>query len=252
MTIVRGKQGRNAFALLFLALCVLFICSCVSSVVKAEEYYALGTAYFELKKYAEAESWFNKAKFHRSTRTASEYNLGRIAYETGRYREAEGYFERIIKEDGENITALKAAAYTCIKMEEFEKAENYYRRILSLVPESYDEGYNYALVLLAMGKTADAENVLVRYNNTENPQALLVLARSQKIQGKPEAADAYSASLLKEDNPAVRAEFAAYLEQIGLPAKALEEYRKALENSTLSEEKKEEIKKAVEKLEAKN
>ena len=243
------KNGFNVLAFLFPVLFLFPLFSCVSSAAKAEEYYALGTAYFELQKYAEAESWFNRAKFHRSTKTASEYNLGRIAYETGRYKEAYSYFEQILGKDEENITALKAAAYTCIKLEELEKAEKHYRKILDLVPESYDDGYNYALVLLALGKTEASEKVLIKYNNTENPQALLILARSQKLQGKPEAADAYSASLLKEDDPLVRIEYAAYLAGTGLKAKALEEYGKALENSGLSEEKKEEVRKAVELLE---
>ena len=235
-------------ALVFL-FTMFFLASCVSSVARAEEYYALGMAYFELKKYAEAETWFQKAQFHRATKTASEYYLGRIAYETGRYERAAACFERIISRDEENITALKAAAYTCIKLEELGKAEAYYARILKLVPESYDDGYNYALVLLALGKAEDAEGVLAKYNNTENPKALLVLARAQKQQGKPEAADAYSASLLKEDDPEVRAEFAAYLAEMGLTARALGEYRRALESDKLTNEKKEEINEALTQLE---
>ncbi|MCL1928437.1 MAG: hypothetical protein FWG07_06575 [Treponema sp.] len=235
------------FLVLFLFVFSLF--SCLTSASKAEEYYAIGTAYLEVRKYAEAEYWLNKAKFNKSTKLASEYNLGRIAYETGRYKTAAEYFEHIIQADEENITALKAVAYTYIKLEKLEKAAYYYRKVLDLVPESYDEGYNYALVLMALGEAEEAEMVLVKFNNTESPEALFVLARSRKQQGKVEAADAYSASLQKLDDPLVRAEYAAYLAELGLTAKALEEYRKALENGKLSEEKKEEIEKAIEQLE---
>jgi tetratricopeptide (TPR) repeat protein len=250
---VRDSRRLFSAPILLFAVLTLFavsLVSCVSSAAKAEEYYALGTAYFELQKYAEAENYFNKAKFHKKTKIASEYNLGRIAYETGRYEEAEAYFDRIISADSENITALKAAAYTCIKLEDLERAEVYYRRILNLEPESYDQGYNYALVLSALGKHAEAEQILLKYNDTENPGAWLVLARVQKYQEKPEAADSYSASLLKKDDPEVRAEYAVYLESIGLAAKALEEYRKVLENSELAAERKEEITKTIERLEA--
>ena len=240
-----------ALPVLFLILVffVFSLCSCLTSDSKAEEYYTIGTAYLELKKYAEAEYWLNKAKFNKSTKLACEYNLGFIAYETGRYKTAAEYFEQIIQADGENITALKAAAYTYIKLEKLEKAASYYRKVLDLVPESYDEGYNYALVLMALGEAEEAEKILNKFNNTESPEALLVLARSRKQQGKVEAADAYSASLQKLDNSLVRAEYAAYLVELGLPAKALEEYRKALESGKLSEEKKEEIEKAIEQLE---
>jgi hypothetical protein len=102
---------------------------------------------------------------------------------------------------------------------------------------------------MALGKAEEAEQILVKFNNTESPEALLVLARSRKQQGKVEAADSYAASLLKDDNPVVRAEYAAYLAESGLTAKALEEYRKALESDTLTEEKKEEIREAIENLE---
>ncbi|MDR2701128.1 MAG: tetratricopeptide repeat protein [Spirochaetaceae bacterium] len=265
MTLIKKKtQGlRHSIAdhlpLVFIfipAFSLLLLSSCLSSSAKAEEYYSLGMAYFELKKYPQAENWFNKSKYHSITKTASEYNLGRIAYETGRYREARRYFERIIGRDRENVTALKAAAYTCIKLEEFDKAEDYYRRILGLVPESYDEGYNYALVLMALGRAGDAESVLIAHtdilnpdNNTENAKALLLLARAQKEQGKPEAADTYNACLQKEDNPVVRAEYAAYLAENGHTDKALKEYRLALENSKLTEAKKKEIQEAITALE---
>ncbi|MCL1814915.1 MAG: tetratricopeptide repeat protein [Treponema sp.] len=227
---------------------VLFV-SCITPAVKAEEYYALGMAYFKLQRYAEAETWFTKAKFNRTTKIASEYYLGRIAYETGRFREAKNCFERIIVQDADNITALKAAAYTCIKLEDYNLAENYYRRVLELVPESYDEGYNYALVLMAMGKAEEAEGVLIRHSNTENPMALLILARSQRQRGRPEAADAYNASLLKEDDPLVRSEYAAYLAEMGLYEKALEEYRRTLKNEKLSEEKRKTVQEAMGRLE---
>lgn len=233
------------FLLLFYSFLVF---SCITSAAKAEEYYALGSGYLELKKYAEAENWFTKSKFHKSTKIASEYNLGVIAYETGRYREAASYFEQIVKLDMENITALKAAAYTCIKLDELDKAAFYYQLVLNLLPESHDEGYNYAVVLMAMGKAEEAENVLVKYNNVENPKALLVLARSLKQQNKAEAADAYNTCLLKNDNPLIRIEYASYLAEIGLTGEAEEEYRKAIDKGNFSREKIEIIEKAIDLL----
>ena len=237
------------FPALVLALCCsqVFL-SCVSSAARAEEFYALGMAYFELRKYDEAAAWLEKAKFHRATRAASEYNLGRVAYERGRYGEAARYFEALVEEDGENLTALRDAAYTYIKLEEPEKAALHYRKILDLVPDSSDDGYNHALVLLALGRAAEAEEILVKYNNTENPRALLLLARAQRKEGKPEAADAYSASLLKENNPVVRAEYAACLAEAGLSARALDEYRRALEGA--AEADREAIRAAIAALEA--
>ncbi|MDR2211707.1 MAG: hypothetical protein LBO65_09640 [Spirochaetaceae bacterium] len=242
------KKCKAGFLLLIL--CISFgLGSCISAALKAEEYYAIGAAYFDLKKYDEAAMWFNRSKFHRVTKTASEYYLGRIAYAQARYKEAILFFERILEKDQENITALKAAAYTCIKTEELEKAGDYYRRVLTLVPESSDEGFNYAMVLLAMDKNEEAEQALIKYNNTENPQALLLLARAQRRLGKPEAADAYSASLLKGGNDNVRLEYAEYLESQELHEQALAEYRLILENETAEEGLKEQAREALGRLE---
>ncbi|MDR2181126.1 MAG: tetratricopeptide repeat protein [Treponema sp.] len=206
------------------AFCLLCVFSCVTKTAEAEEYYALGMAYFDLGKYAEAEKWFVRARNANRTQTASEYNLGRIAFETGRYKEAASYFEKVLKKDPDNVTALKAAAYTCIKLDKKEQAKEYYEKLLRLVPESADDGYNYALVLLALEQAEEAEAVLLVYGS-ESAGALLLLARARKAQGKVEALDDYRASLEKADDPAVRFEYAEMLEQRELFARALEEYR---------------------------
>jgi hypothetical protein len=55
---------------------------------------------------------------------------------------------------------------------------------------------------------------------------------------------------LKREDAAIRAEYASYLAENGMAEKALEEYRNALETGKFSAEKKEEIEKAMEVLEA--
>jgi tetratricopeptide (TPR) repeat protein len=186
-------------------------------------------AYFDIGKYAEAEPWLNKARAIDKTMTASEYNLGRIAFETKRYGEAAEYFDNVLAKDANNVMALKAAAYTRIKTGDFEKAQEYYGRVLDLVPESVDDGYNYALVLFAMKKYEDAETTLLKYpaSLAENNDSILVYARVQKALKKPEAVDTYAKYLENNKDAKVRYEYAACLEQASLYARALEEYRTA-------------------------
>jgi tetratricopeptide (TPR) repeat protein len=204
--------------------------SCAGFAASAEEYYALGMAYIEVGKFEEAEKWLNRAKAAKKTKTASAYNLGRIAFETGRYEEAAKYFESILKKDPQNVMALKAAAYTRIKTGDYETAEAYYRRVLALVPESADDGYNYALVLFAIEKYAEAEEVLAAYEFAllDNNDVLLLYARAQAAQDKVEAADSYAQWLAANSDPRVRYEYAQVLEKAELYARALEEYRTAL------------------------
>jgi predicted Zn-dependent protease len=215
--------------LLLLLTALLIVSSCVTGgVTSAEEYFSLGMAYYDQGKYAEAERWLNRARMMDKTRVASEYNLGRIAYETGRYEDAVRHFERALARDKDNVLALKAAAYSRIKIGDLAGAEELYERVLALEPESADLGYNYALVLMALEKPEQAEEVLLKYKITmaENKNSLLLLARAQKAQNKVEAADAYSQWLQGNSSDAkVRYEYAQVLESAEFYAKALEEYR---------------------------
>jgi tetratricopeptide (TPR) repeat protein len=210
---------------------LVFDCCASFGLASAEEYYNLGMAYYELGKFEESEKWFTRAKIKDKTKTASEYQLGRIAYETGRYGEASALFEGILKKDPLNLPALKAAAYSRIKTGEFEKAEKLYQRVLDLSPESADDGYNYALVLFAVKKYAEAENVLAAngFALRDNKDVLLLYARVQKIQDKPEAADSYDKYFAAgNEDPRARYEYAQVLEKLEFYARALEQYREAL------------------------
>ena len=223
--------GKLLFSILLISLFGLSL-SCVSrGTAQAEEYFSIGMAYFDLGKYTEAEQWLNRAKLADKTMTASEYNLGRIAFETGRYDEAAQHFENILSKDPDNIMALKSAAYSRIRNGDLGKAEALYDRVLALVPESADEGFNYALVLYGLAKFEKCEEVLNRYPYSleENAASILLLARAQKAQGKVEAADSY-AKWLSTGKPGAQGlyEYAQVLENTGLYARALEQYRDTL------------------------
>jgi tetratricopeptide (TPR) repeat protein len=227
-------KGERSVGRLFFVLAVfsLLCASCASSAATAEEYYSIGMAYFELGKYAEAERWLNRARSADRTMIASEYNLGRIAFETGRYEDALNHFENILRQDPQNVMVLKAAAYTYIRTGDFSKAEAYYSRVMNLVPESADDGYNYALVLHAIEKYEECEAVLLRYPQAliDKPDSLLLLARAQAAMNKVEAIDNYAKWVAGAStaNPGVLHEYALSLEKAELYARALEQYRESL------------------------
>jgi tetratricopeptide (TPR) repeat protein len=232
------SKPNAAFLLIFLAV----LSSCASQrVTTAEEYFSLGMAYFELgqtskeganrtKYFAEAEKWLGRARSIDKTKSASEYNLGRIAFETGRYNDAAKYFQGILKRDSENVMALRAISYTFIKMGEIDKALNYYHKLQSLIPDSADDGYNYALVLYALEKYEEAENVLASYRFAllDNADVQILYARTQKEQNKVEAVDSYAKWLANNSDSKARYEYGQVLEYHEFYARALEEYRSAL------------------------
>ena len=208
--------------------------------LSAEEYFAIGMAYFEIglnrtanrdHYFREAERWLNRARARDRTMAASAYNLGRLHFEAGRFHEAASQFESILAWDPYNVLALRAAAYTRIRSGEIERASELYERFLALVPESADDGYNHALVLFAMRRYADAEEVLRRneFALMDNADFLLLYARAQSRQDKPEAIDSFAAWLVHNTDGRVRFEYAQVLEQWALYARALDEYRAALE-----------------------
>ena len=212
----------------------LELVSCASQAASAEEYFTIGMAYYELGQFQEAEQWLLRAASADRTRVASEYNLGRIAFETGRFSDASRHFENVLDRDPDNIIALKAAAYTRIRTGDLEMAESFYLRVLALVPESSDDGYNYSLVLYALGKYSECEQVLLRYAFAldENHDSLLLLARARAAQGKVEAIDDFALWINLSDmpNPKVLHEYALVLENAELYALALENFRSSLES----------------------
>jgi tetratricopeptide (TPR) repeat protein len=222
---------------LVLILCAKLISSCAGMAASAEEYYSIGMAYFENGKFEEAEMWLNRAKTADKTMVASQYNLGRIAFEKKQYNEAAKLFEDILKKDPDNVLALKAAAYTRINTGDFETAEKHYKRLQELIPESSDNGYNHALVLYAMKRYGDAQEVLENYSlpMLNNSEMQLLYARCQKAQNKIEAIDSYSNWLINNSNVKARYEYAQLLEFHELYARSVEEYRKALSETTSSD-----------------
>lgn len=223
---------KTLFFFILAVFCAV-LSSCITAAA-AEEYYSIGTAYYELKKFDEAEKWFTKASGIKKTMHASEYNLGRIAYEAGRYDDAAGYFARVIKSDPKNAMALRAAAYTEIMRGNFAKADEYYIKVMELEPESSDDGYNHALVLYAMKKYGEAEGVLNQfsYSMPDNKNNLLLLARVQRAQKKVEAVETYSFWLAGAADPVVRSEYISALEDAGYYARAIEETRKLVTELT--------------------
>jgi len=229
---------RKLSFLLFALFIVSGSMSCVTrGAAQAEEYFSIGMAYFEMGKFTEAETWLNRARTADRTMLASEYNLGRIAFETGHYKEAAGYFENILKKDPNNTMALKAAAYTRIKNGDFEKAEAHYARVLELIPESADDGYNYALVLYGLQKYEDCERVLNKYPFAleEKAPSVLLLARAQREMGRVEAVDTFAKWIIVNagtPNPQGFLEYARVLEKAEFYARALEQYNDAIKAAT--------------------
>jgi len=248
MNIKKRPPLYIVFFILSFFILTLFV-NCKSTAASAEEYFLIGMAYFDLGKFEEAEKWLNRARQADRTMTASTYNLGRLAFERRQYDDAVKHFERILRRDPENILALQAAAYTRIMLEDFERADSHYSKLLTLVPESADNGYNHALVLFAMKRFTAAEDVLKKFPIAlqENKDVMLLYARTQAAMNKIEAIERFSVFLNLHSDLKARYEYAQVLEQHEFYARALEEYRKTLSDlpETSADPKRNEVRFAI-------
>ena len=242
----REKRAKRVFLFFSLFSALFALSSCASTRgIRAEEYFTIGMAYYELGQntavaanrerfFREAERWLNMARSADRTMVASEYNLGRIAFETGRFETAARHFERILVRDPDNVMALRAAAFSRIKNGDLDKAVLHYDRVLELVPESADDGFNHALVLFAMNRFADSEAVLLRFPFAleERAASVLLLARAQKAQNRTEAVDTYArwVAMVGTPTPQGLHEYALVLEAAGFYALALEQYQRAIDS----------------------
>lgn len=195
--------------------------------MRAEEYYSIATAYFDLGKYPEAERWFNLARKSEKTKLASEYYLGRIAFMVGDYEDAAGRFEALLKLDQDNTTVLRSAAYSRLKAGQLEEALAHFARLETLIPESVDARYNYALALAEAGRLEEAAEKVKPYveRNPSDRDALLLLARTEEKLSRPESLDHFSAALALKEEGAVRLQLADAFERRELYARSIESYR---------------------------
>ncbi|MCL2411638.1 MAG: tetratricopeptide repeat protein [Treponema sp.] len=228
------KLVKYLFIFLFSLFFLFAFSGCITTAATAEEYFELGMAFFELGRFEDAERWLNRARQADRTYVASQYNLGRLAFERQRFEEAAAHFEGILRRDPDNVLALRASAYTRIRMGDIDIARRHYARLLELVPESADDGYNHALVLFAMGLYEEAEFVLERHAFAlrDSRDMQLLFARSQARQNKVEAIDSFANFLTNFPEPEARFEYAAVLEHHEFYSRALDELRLALTELT--------------------
>lgn len=222
---------RAAFAPLAAA-CAALLAACATAgpSVPPEDYYSLGTAYFELKRYAEAEKYFSLAARDVKTRPAAEYQLARIQYERGDSEGAARRFERLLEADPENTLALRAAAYSWMKAGRHEDAIRLYGRLDLLLPESTDARLNYAIALAESGRLDEAVERVLPYleRKPEDRDTQLFAARTERKLSRPEAIDRYKTALELKDEASVRVEYAEALEAQGFYARAVENYDKVI------------------------
>jgi tetratricopeptide (TPR) repeat protein len=156
-----------------------------------EKYYCdLGTVYFELNKYKEAISAFEKSEKAHNSQDASfsKYNwyyLGYCYLNLGDFKNAVRYFENYLKFNRDDDETISIIAWCYELLDELELAVDWYLRALAINPDVLEMHLECSRLLADLGRKEDAlESLKICLSRAENPiEGEIIEAMSLKING---------------------------------------------------------------------
>ena len=126
----------------------------------AAEYYNLGNAFFELKKYDRALTMYEKSLRYHGAFPESSYNLARVHIFQERYREATAVLRELLAREPDNLILLQTLAYARAKSGDVEEAILHYNRVLGLSEGNIITLYNLSLLYDSRGEHRTAYDLL--------------------------------------------------------------------------------------------
>lgn len=151
----------------------------------------------------------------------------------GKYKEAEAIYREILREDKENVTAMRLLALLAIKLEHYRDAAVLLKQVMALAPDYHAARIDLGHAQLEMNNLEDAiatleESVRIEPGNYNARIALAnALARSSRTAA---AVDAYKSAI--ELRPEVAGAFLGLgnvLKTLGDQADAIAAYRQGIE-----------------------
>ncbi len=239
MKLIRAPLGFKKAIWGALSIFIFLCLSCASRPrgLSAEEYYDLGRAYQNLKKYEEAKKWYKYSLSYEKTMAATRYQLGLIAWEEKKFQEALDYFLLVLPLDPDNTMVLKSAAFVALYLKNYDLAESLYNRYREQVPETPEEAYNHAIVLTQLSRFYEAQEALAVYLEDKKAEgdSLLLQARIEAGLSDPRCIDSYAAWIGANSNQlGIKYEYIKALEKHEFYAKAIEELNSLIASDKLS------------------
>ena len=161
---------------------LMFSCSTAPSVpleTLAVEYYNLGNAYFQLKKYKEAGEYFQKALYYDRNNNQAIYNLARSLAEQGQLEEAGAKLESLQVSDENNQMVQKTMAYLRYTQNKKSEALELYEGVINLGAGDPETLRNAGLIAYELKEPQKALNYLESYKaaNGIEVKALQILGQ---------------------------------------------------------------------------
>jgi tetratricopeptide (TPR) repeat protein len=159
----------------------------------AAEYFNLGNAYFELKKYDRAITLYEKSLRYDPSFSEGSYNLARVYMSQEKYEDGLGILENLISREGENLLLLQTYAYALGKAGRSSEAIAFYREILSKSEGNLAALFNLSVLLENDESTGESYELLKKANTLfpEDPDVLKRLGKLEAELGSLSAAINY-------------------------------------------------------------
>ena len=154
-----SSQIRQLVRLALFSIVVSFAsigCVSVQPEQLATEYYRIGSAFYELERYSEALEYYALALEFDPQLNHAEYNIIRTKIENGAADEAINTLTELLEETPENVELLETLAYAYYRIDRFDSALEIYRRVLDISEYRFNALYNSMLISDQMGDDDDA------------------------------------------------------------------------------------------------
>ncbi len=174
-----------------LALLLLTACTSVPSKALADEYYNLGNAWFDLKKYDLAAAAYQKAVNWNPDLKIATLNWARALAESGDAAGAVRLLSPLAASDPNNLVVAQYRAWLTAKDQGPAAAADQYKALADKLPGDANTLFNAGLCLKAAGR---------------KNEALAILTTWQTLDGKNAAGMAALAELTAEADPAKAAD----------------------------------------------
>lgn len=160
------------------------------------EYYLIGEAYLENKKYQKAIEYYTKALEHPDLTDSARY---KIAYAYGlaeNWEKSRAGYEELLEKDPDNSDLTKSLAYIYARQGDLAHASALYRTLVEKNPYDQSIQENFITVLIAGNYLEEAEIVLQKFK-TDFPDNTAVQGFEEKLtnawegqEGKPSVSEA--------------------------------------------------------------
>ena len=121
------------------------------------EYLNIADIYFELEKYAKAETYYKAAMGNKEIYWTAYYKLAKCyAYES-KWADAQTVYETLLKRDPDNNSLKASVGYIYAMNGNTDKASQIYEKLIEENPDQADYLENYICILLGAEKNEEAE-----------------------------------------------------------------------------------------------